>query len=102
MNKKTQKVLMGWLPQESKAALKSFRFRSYSAATYKWTATALVIGTFAGALLGAIGVFLGLTEGLGAFLWPVMIGLIVGLSIGLVAVHENRKYKYKYSGGMEA
>jgi NhaP-type Na+/H+ or K+/H+ antiporter len=92
---KKVKVLRGWFPHEPKTLEKSFRFHGYSTATYRWTATALVIGVIAGALLGAVGAFLGFTEGLGTFLWPILIGLTVGLSTGLVAVYETRKYRYK-------
>ncbi|XHH10402.1 MAG: hypothetical protein ACFCUE_07175 [Candidatus Bathyarchaeia archaeon] len=93
--KQFRNLIRGWFPQEPKTIEKSVRFQGYSTATYRWTATALVIGVIAGALLGLVGAFLGLTVGLGAFLWPILIGLAVGLSTGLVAVYETRKYRYK-------
>jgi hypothetical protein len=90
-----EKQTRGWLPKDPQIPIKSSSIRGNYASAYRWTATSIVIGSIVGACLGALGSFLGLTDGVGAFLWPIMVGLIIGLSTALVAVIESKRYRYK-------
>lgn len=87
--------IRGWLPQEPKILANSVNSRKLSPSDYRWTAASIVIGSVVGGFLGVLGSFLGLTEGVGAFLWPIMVGLIIGLGTAAVAIYETGRNRYK-------
>jgi hypothetical protein len=83
--------IRGWFPKEPKLPINQKSLVPIGHSAYRWTATILVIGTFAGALLGVLGSLLGLTDGVYAFLWPIMVGLITGFSTAAVAIYETHQ-----------
>ncbi len=85
--------IRGWFPSEPKMPITQKTIKDAPTSAYRWTAVALVVGSLAGALLGAVGSLAGLTDGVGMFLWPILVGLAVGVCVGSVACYETKKLK---------
>jgi hypothetical protein len=85
-----EKKVRGWFPTEptltTHSALDGYRFPKF----VRWMAIAVVAGTIAGALLGVVGSFLGLTSGVGVYVWPIITAVIIGIAIGLFSVYMQK------------
>jgi hypothetical protein len=91
MASKKQKFLRGWLPNQ-------FSFSSQNSADknspmVQWTARALVVGSVVYALLLVLGDFLGLTIGIGAYLYTAAISGVVWGVVAAVPFLVIRKAK---------
>ncbi len=88
--KRIEQQIRGWLPKEP-TGIRVHRTKYESLSLSKWGAVLVAMGTFAGALLGALGYFLGLTEGIGLYVWSMIVGVTIGTIIAVVLNRIKRK-----------
>jgi F0F1-type ATP synthase assembly protein I len=89
--------IRGWLPKEQNLPTFQRTMNHETWSAHKWFAVLIVSGTFVGALLGALGYFLGLTSGIGLYVWSMIVGIVIGISVAVVAVRKKRKEEQQRS-----
>jgi type IV secretory pathway TrbD component len=89
MKKRSQKIVKGWLPNEF-ASVQQTHADKFPPMV-RWTARALVAGTAASAGLLILVDVAGLTQGVGAYLWPVAIAGTVWGAVAAVPFIVKRK-----------
>ena len=84
-----------WLPKEPRSP-------SYQRITnHKSPRIGIQIGivTFimgcAGGLLGALGSYLGLTSGLGLYVWSIIIGIVLGIVAAAIVIRKKKNEEQK-------
>jgi hypothetical protein len=96
MNLKNMKNrIRGWLPKEPHSSgyqritnHKSPRIRCQIGIV------AFIMG-FAGGLLGAFGVSLGLFSGLGVYVWPILIGVVLAMVAAVIVIRKKNNEEQK-------
>jgi len=74
-----QNRLRGWLPKEPTLQTQQTPVDPKNSPIVRWTARAFVAGALTDAVLLVVGDFMGLTSGIGAYLWPVAVfGIVFG------------------------
>jgi LPXTG-motif cell wall-anchored protein len=89
--------VQGWLPKEPHSP-SSKRITNHKSPRIRLQIgiVAFVMG-FAGGLLGAFGVSLGLFSGLSMYVWPILIGIVMAIVAGVILI---RKKKNKNGKGL--
>lgn len=85
-----QNWIRGWLPK--KPDLKIYQRTNSKIRRIPRTGIALIfLGGFIGGLAGALAPYAGLNQGLGVYLWPIIVGTVIGIIIAAIWIRTKRK-----------
>lgn len=89
--------IRGWLPQEPNLPVYQ---RTVSHNTWRIHRKFIVLmGAFMGGLLGALASFLNLPTELGVYVWPMIIGIAIGIGGAAILIRVKRKEEQQRTVG---
>ena len=91
--KRLANFIRGWLPKEPQSS-GSQRITNHRSPRIRLQIgiVAFIMG-FAGGLLGAFGVSLGLFSGLDVYVWPILIGIVTATAVVVILKKKNEEQK---------
>ncbi|PVX23074.1 MAG: hypothetical protein CW691_11700 [Candidatus Bathyarchaeum sp.] len=94
LKKRFELRIQGWLPKEPNFHAHQRPVRNSSWRTYQTMSVVLVIvAAFVGALLGALGHVLNLTNGIGLYFWSMTIGITLGIAVSAILIRMKKNEK---------
>ena len=90
-----QNWIRGWLPKEPSLIYQ--RTNSRIRRIPRRGIALIFLGGFIGGLAGALAPYVGLNQGLGVHLWPIIVGTVIGITIAAIWIRIKRKEEQQRS-----
>jgi ABC-type antimicrobial peptide transport system permease subunit len=87
--------IRGWLPKEPHSSGYQRTTNHKSPRIRRQIGIMAFIMGFAGGLLGAFGVSLGLFSGLGVYVWPILIGIALAMVAAVIVIRKKNTSEVK-------
>ncbi|MCW4017417.1 MAG: hypothetical protein NWF00_01830 [Candidatus Bathyarchaeota archaeon] len=88
-------LIRGWLPEETKLSVYRKTADERFSPMVRLMAKALVAGAVASGLLNVVGGMAGLTNGIGAIVWPAATCVTFWTALGVVSVFARHKEEHQ-------
>lgn len=91
LKKRLETFVQGWLPKEPNLPVYQRTVSHKTWRIHRRFVVLIIMGAFMGGLLGALASFLNLTTGLGAYVWPMIIGIAIGIVVAAILIRMKQK-----------
>jgi hypothetical protein len=89
IKKRLENRIRGWLPKEPHSSGYQQITNHKSPRIRRQIGIVAFIMGFAGGLLGAFGISLGLFSGLGMYVWPILIGIVTATVAAVIVIRKK-------------
>jgi hypothetical protein len=89
LKKRVATFVQGWLPKEPNLPI--YQGAGNHKSWRAWFVGLVIMGAFAGGLLGALGYFLGLASGVGVYVWSMITGMTIGITAAAILIRIKQR-----------